>query len=65
MPIALTDKIVALLISLTDRQIDALPPAERHRLENECLRVAVLCAPVADLPKSGVLVELKAQRREG
>ena len=40
MPIALTDKIVALLCSLTDQQIEELPPAERRRLEDQCLRVA-------------------------
>ena len=64
MPIGVVDKTVALLISLTDQQIEALPPAERRRLENECLRVAVLCAPVPDKPASGVLVELAAHRRE-
>ena len=43
MPIALTDKIVALLASLTDEQIEALPPAERRRLEHACMSVMVRC----------------------
>jgi hypothetical protein len=62
MPIALTDKIVALLVSLTEEQIEALPPVERRRLEDQCLRVAVLCAPVPREPKCGVLAELRRDR---
>ncbi len=53
MPLSLTDKIVALLCSLTDDQVEALPPAERRRLEDQCLRVAVLCTP---LPR-GIVAE--------
>jgi hypothetical protein len=64
MPIGLADKIVALLTSLTDQQIEELPPAERRRLEHMCLRVAVLCAPIAkELPKSGVLAALRDGKR--
>jgi len=37
MPIALTDRIVALLVSLTDEQVEDLPPVERRRLEDQCL----------------------------
>jgi hypothetical protein len=55
MPIALTDRIVALLTSLTNEQVEELPPVERRRLEDQCLRVAVLCAPIAKMPCSGVL----------
>ena len=40
MPIALTDRNVALLVSLTDEQIEELPPAERRRLEDMCMRGA-------------------------
>jgi hypothetical protein len=61
MPLRLTDRIVALLVSLTDEQIEELPPAERRRLEHMCMRVAVKCCPVAEVPK-GVLRELKAGR---
>ena len=49
MPIALTDKIVALLCSLTDEQIEALPPAERRRLEHICMQVMVRCAPLQSI----------------
>jgi hypothetical protein len=63
MPIALTDRIVALLVSLTDEQVEELPPAERRRLEDQCLRVAILCAPVAKVP-SGVLEALGRRPRD-
>jgi hypothetical protein len=64
MAIALTDKIVALLASLTDDQIDALPPAQRRRLEHYCLAVMVRCQPVAEAPKEGVLSELRRGHRD-
>jgi hypothetical protein len=64
MPLRLTDRIVALLVSLTDDQIEELPPAERRRLEDQCLRVAVRCAPIAELPKSGVLGALGRRPRD-
>jgi hypothetical protein len=64
MPIALTDKLVALLCSLTDEQIEALPPAERRRLEHQCLRVAVLCTPTPETPKAGVLCDLRQRHRD-
>src|SRR5262245_8718278 len=63
MPLRLTDKIVALLCSLTDSQIEELPPAERRRLEHMCMRVAVKCAPVAE-PPSGVLGALGRRPRD-
>ena len=63
MPITLTDQIVALLVSLTDEQVEELPPAERRRLEDQCLRVAILCAPVAKVP-SGVLDALGRRPRD-
>jgi hypothetical protein len=65
MPLALTDRIVALLVSLTDEQIEALAPAERRRLEDQCLRVAVKCAPVAEASvNTGVLYDLRHYRRD-
>jgi hypothetical protein len=63
MPIALIDKIVALLMSLTDDQVEALPPVERRRLEDQCLRVAVLCAPLPR-PRAGILGELRNGHRD-
>ena len=63
MPLRLTDRIVALLVSLTDDQIEELPPAERRRLEDQCLRVAILCAPIAKAPE-GVLGALGRRPRD-
>jgi hypothetical protein len=73
--LSLADKIVALLASLTNDQIEALPTAERRRLELQCLAVAIRCAPVGTtlerkgpaanaLEPVGILVELAAHRRE-
>jgi hypothetical protein len=67
MPIALTDKIVALLCSLTDEQIEALPPAERRRLEHACMRVMVKCFPpdrVECRYRPGVLGDLRRGFRD-
>jgi hypothetical protein len=64
MPIALTDKIVALLVSLTDDQVGALPPVERRRLEDQCLRVMVMCQPGAPKPRAGVLADLHRGHRD-
>jgi hypothetical protein len=61
MPIALTDKIVALLCSLTDDQIEALPPAERRRLEETCMKVMIRCQPTPK-PRAGVLADLRRGR---
>lgn len=39
MPIDLTDKIVALLVALGPDDVEALPPAERRGLADQCRRV--------------------------
>jgi len=54
------DQAVAVLISLTDEQIENFPPAERRRVADQCMRVAIKCAP---LPKEGVLGALRAGHR--
>jgi hypothetical protein len=70
MPITVTDKIVALLASLTDDQIQALPPVQRRRLSDQCLMVSARCAvvprsatakqvPDRQQPSVGVLADLK------
>jgi hypothetical protein len=59
MPIVPIDKALAILSAVTDEQIEELPPAERRRLCDACLAMAVRCTPVADLPRSGVLKDLK------
>jgi hypothetical protein len=64
MPIALTDKIVALLCSLTDDQIEALPPVQRRRLEDQCMKVMVRCQLPFQKPKAGVLCDLKHRNRD-
>jgi hypothetical protein len=53
------DKALAILSGLTDEQIDSLPPAERRRLADQCMRMAVRCTPVSDIPDFGILRELK------
>jgi hypothetical protein len=45
MPIDLTDKIVALLVALGPDDVEALPPAERRRLADQCQRVVNLADP--------------------
>jgi hypothetical protein len=55
MPIALTDKIVALLVALTPADIEALPPAERRRLADQCRHVAGLAERQNTVPKAGLL----------
>ena len=47
MPIDLTDKIVALLVTLGRDDIEALPPAKRRRLADQCRRVVNLADPGA------------------
>jgi hypothetical protein len=44
-PINLTDKIVALLVALGPDDVEALSPAERRRLAEQCQRVVNLAAP--------------------
>jgi hypothetical protein len=63
MPIALTDKIVALLVSLSPADIEYLPPAERRRLADHCRHAAELAEPKRATPGAGVLVDLRGGRR--
>jgi hypothetical protein len=64
MPLALTDRIVALLVSLTDEQIQALAPAERTRLADQCLRVAVRATPVAEAQPKSLVTYPPPHRRD-
>ena len=63
MPIAITDKIVALLASVSPEQIANLPPAERRRFADWLRRAAELAEPRADGPKAGVLAQLRDGRQ--
>jgi hypothetical protein len=67
MPIDLTDKIVALLVALGPEHVEALPPAERRRLADQCRRVVNLAEPVPgkNAGRHGVLGDLdRGQRSE-
>ena len=57
MPIAIADKIVALLASLSDEDIQALPQAERRRLADQCRHVTSRAE--RQEPKAGVLAQLR------
>jgi hypothetical protein len=60
MPIAITDRIVALLVTLRDEDLAALPPAERRRLADQCRHVASRAD--RQEPKAGVLAQLRQGR---
>jgi hypothetical protein len=62
-PIAITDKIVALLVSLSPADIEDLPPAERRRLADHCRHAADLAEPKGAGPKAGILVDLRGGGR--
>ena len=67
MPIALTDKIVALLVALGPDDVNALPPAERRWLADQCRRVVNLAEPARGngARRHGVLGDLdQGQRSE-
>jgi hypothetical protein len=67
MPIDLTDKIVALLVALGPDDVEALPPAERRRLADQCRRVVNIAEPAPGNGGSrhGVLGDLaRGQRSE-
>jgi hypothetical protein len=67
MPIDLTDKIVALLVALGRDDVEALPPAERRRLADQCRRVVNFAEPAPGNAASrrGVLGDLdRGQRSE-
>jgi hypothetical protein len=60
------DQAIAVLISLTDEQIESLPPAERRRVADICFKTVVRCEPpqTNGAPKAGVLLHLAGQRRD-
>jgi hypothetical protein len=65
MPIDITDKIVALLVALGRDDVEALPPAERRRLADQCRRVVNLAEPGNGASRHGVLGDLdRGQRSE-
>jgi len=55
MPIALSDKTVALLAALSREIIEALPPAERRRLAAECRRVAAITEPAEPAQRAALV----------
>jgi hypothetical protein len=63
MPIAIADKIVALIGHLSPADIEALPPAERRRLADQCRHVAKLAEEGKPQPKAGILGELRNSGR--
>lgn len=62
MPIAITDKILALLVSLSPADVEDLPPAERRRLADHCRHAAELAEPKRATPRTGVPVDLRGSR---
>ena len=66
MPVTVTDKIVALLASLTNQQIEDLPPAERRRLADQCLEVAHRAHKAGRTgARAGVLLDLSRGGHRG
>jgi hypothetical protein len=62
MPVA--DKIAALFGALTRQEVDEMPPAQRERFAQLCEHWANFARLRPKAPKSGVLVELQARRRD-
>lgn len=63
---SLANKIAALLTGLTRNQVEAMSPAERQQLADQCRRITALADPShqdATL-KAGVLADLQARRRD-
>lgn len=59
MPIHITDKVIALLATLSPDDIEALPPVQRRRLADGCRRAAALADPPRAAPqRAGVLLQL-------
>jgi hypothetical protein len=56
-------KVAALLTALRRQDVEALPPAERHRLADLCRYVAALAEPPAKPARSGMLYDLGGGRR--
>lgn len=63
MPITTTDRIVALIGYLSREDIEALPPAERRRLADQCRHVAKL-ADAQPQPQRGLLSALQRRPRD-
>ena len=61
---SLATKAAALLVVLRRQDVEQLPPFERQRLADLCRRVIGLAEAKSPEPKSGVLVELAARRRD-
>jgi hypothetical protein len=64
MPIGITDRIIALFAGLTREEVDMLPPVRRAQFAELCRHWANFAEIRPSAPKSGVLVELRARRRD-
>jgi hypothetical protein len=58
------DTITALFEQLKREDVDAMPPAKRERFAQLCRHWADFASIRPKAPKSGVLVELQARRRD-
>jgi hypothetical protein len=58
------DKIAALFGVLTRQEVDEMPPARRERFAQLCEHWANFARMQPEAPKAGVLVELRARRRD-
>ena len=64
MPIAVLDKIDALVAGVARAEIEAMPPARRQRLAQALRHVADLAdPPKPDAPKEGTLARLQSGER--
>jgi hypothetical protein len=57
-------KITALFAALTREEVDAMPPAQRERFGELCQHWAEFAKLRPEAPKSGVLIDLQARRRD-
>jgi hypothetical protein len=51
------------MVAIRRPDVEVLSPAERQRLADLCRYIAALAEPEAAAPKTGVLHDLKAERR--
>ena len=56
---SLVRQIHALLAALAPSDFERMPPAERQRLADELRYWATVAQPKNDVPKSGVLLDLR------
>jgi hypothetical protein len=63
MAIAITDKIIGLLVSLSPDDIESLRPAERRRLADHCRHAAELAEPKRAAAGAGAPIDLRAGRQ--